>query len=347
VELRVCYEAGPTGFVLARRLAQLKIPCTVVAPSLLPPRPGERLKTDRRDALKLARLPRAGELTGVQVPAASEAALRDLCRARTEAVQDLRRGRAQRKAFLLRNADGYTGRSAWREAHRGSLRELGLPHPAPRVVLADAIAAIGSAEERLARLEAQMAALLPSWPRPPGSPTLPASLVPSASSVVAGLMGRRGFAPVGARVLRSELGGAWRCRPPRQLRADLGLVPSENRRDQKRRQGGLTKPGNRHARWLRSEAAHPYRLSPKVSQELRLRQQGLSPDSKACAWKAQTRLHQRRMQLPARGKPRHKVPVAVARELTGFVWQLCQRRAPRLTQNPSAAVPDESRFGGN
>src|SRR4051812_28008790 len=137
VELRVCYEAGPTGFTLARRLAQLKISCTVVAPSLIPVRAGERIKTDRRDALKLARSHRSGELTAVNVPDARDEAMRDLCRARTDAVQDLRRGRSQLKAFLLRNGYRYQGKSAWTEAHRRYLRELVLPHPAQRVVLED------------------------------------------------------------------------------------------------------------------------------------------------------------------------------------------------------------------
>jgi transposase len=180
-ELRICYEAGPTGFVLARRLGQLEIDCTVVAPSMTPSRSGDRIKTDRRDALKLARLHRAGELTAVHLPDASDEAMRDLCRARTDAVQDLRRSRAQLKAFLLRNGYRYTGKSAWTEAHRRYLRELVLPHAAQRVVLEDAIAAIGSAEERIARLEEQMEALLPSWPMQP---------------VVAALMALRGFGPL-------------------------------------------------------------------------------------------------------------------------------------------------------
>jgi len=225
--LRVCYEAGPTGFVLARRLAQLKIHCTVVAPSLIPSRSGDRIKTDRRDALKLARLHRAGELTAVHVPEASDEAMRDRCRARTDAVQDLRRARAQLKAFLLRNGYRYTGKSAWTEAHRRYLRELVLPHPAQRVVLEDAIAAIAAAGERIGRLEEQMHALLESWPMKP---------------VVEAVMGLRGFAVVGAMVLVSELGGAWRFDHPRQLMAYLGLVPTENTSDQKRRQGGITKP---------------------------------------------------------------------------------------------------------
>lgn len=315
--LRVCYEAGPTGFVLARRCAQLKIHCTVVAPSLIPSRSGDRIKTDRRDALKLARLHRAGELTAVHVPDASDEAMRDLCRARTDAVQDLRRGRAQLKAFLLRNGYRYTGKSAWTEAHRRYLRELVLPHPAQRVVLEDALTSIASAGERIARLEEQMKALLSDWPMQP---------------VVAALMGMRGLALVGAMVLVSELGGAWRFDHPRQLMAYLGLVPTENTSCDKRRQGRITKTGNGHARWLLVEAAHHYRLPPKVSKELSVRQQGLSTEIKACAWKAQTRLHQRTRQLWARGKERNKVTVAVARELCGFVWQIFRLMEPRMSR---------------
>ena len=327
-ELRVCYEAGPTGFVLARRLGQLKTECTVVAPSLIPMRAGDRIKTDRRDALKLARLHRARELTAVHVPDASDEAMRDLCRARTDAVQDLRRGRAQLKAFLLRHGYRYTGKSAWSEAHRRYLRELVLAHAAQRVVLEDAITSIGSAEGRIARLEEQMAALLESWPMKP---------------VVRALMGMRGVALVGAMVLASELGGAWRFAHPRQLMAYLGLVPSENTSDQKRRQGGITKAGNGHARWLLIEAAQHYRLPPKVSKELSARQEGLSEDIKACSWAAQTRLHKRMMQLLARGKQRNKVAVAVARELSGFVWRIFRIMEPRVTQQEPGMTPPEAR----
>jgi transposase len=259
--------------------------------------------------------------------------MRDLCRARTDAVQDLRRSRAQLKAFLLRNGYRYTGKSAWSEAHRRYLRELVLPHPAQRVVLEDALAALGRAAERIARLEEQMEALLPSWPMQP---------------VVTALMGLRGFARIGAMVLTSELGGAWRFEHPRQLMAYLGLVPSEHTSDPKRRQGGITKTGNGHARWLLIEAAHHYRLSPKISKELSARQEGLSADIKACAWKAQTRLHLRTQRLLARGKERNKITVAVARELTGFVWQIFQLMAVRMTGKPGASnLQERTRFGGN
>src|SRR6187399_1563547 len=167
VELRVCYEAGLTGFVLARRCAQLRIDCQVVAPSLIPSRAGDRVKTDRRDARKLARLHRAGELSAVHVPEASDEAMRDLCRGRTDAVQDLRRGRAQLKAFLLRNGYRYSGKSSWTEAHLRYLRELVLAHPAQRVVLEDALRSITTAGERIDRLEESMESLMESWAMKP------------------------------------------------------------------------------------------------------------------------------------------------------------------------------------
>ena len=289
---------------------------------MIPIRSGERIKTDRRDALKLARLHRAGELTAVNVPDAADEAMRDLCRARTDAVQDLRRGRAQLRAFLLRNGYRYTGKSAWSEAHRRYLRELVLPHAAQRVVLEDAIAAIGSAEERIGRLEDQMHALLESWQMKP---------------VVAALMSLRGIARISAMVLASELGGAWRFEHPAQLMAYLGLVPSESTSSEKRRQGGITKAGNSHARWLLIEAAHHYRLPPKISKELSARQEGLSDAIRACSWKAQTRLHKRTMQLRARGKHPNKVTVSIARELVGFIWHIFQLMAPSMTQPAIAA----------
>jgi transposase len=316
-ELRVCYEAGPTGFVIARRFAQLGIDCTVVAPSLIPNRSGDRVKTDHRDAIKLARLHRAGELVGVNVPEACDEAMRDLCRARTDAVQDLRRSRAQLKAFLLRNGYRYSGKSSWSEAHRRYLRELVLPHGAQRVVLEDSLRAITTAQERIQRLEDQMEALLESWAMKP---------------VVEAIMGLRGFQLVSAMVLVSELGDGWRFTNARQLMAYLGLVPTENSSGSRRRQGAISKAGNSHARWLLIEAAHHYRLAPKISKELSQRQEHLSQAIKDCSWKAQTRLHRRMMQLYGRGKRPNKVVVAVARELAGFAWAIFRIMAPAMAQ---------------
>ena len=316
-ELRVCYEAGPTGFVIARRFAQLGIDCKVVAPSLIPNRSGDRVKTDPRDAGKLARLHRAGELTGVHVPDATDEAMRDLCRARTDAVQDLRRGRAQLKAFLLRNGYRYSGKSAWTEAHRRYLRELVLPHAAQRVVLEDSLRAITTADERIGRLEEQMEVLLESWPMKP---------------VVEALMGLRGFQTVSAMVLVSELGGAWRFIHPRQLMSYLGLVPTENTSGGRRRQGAHQQ-GRQQPRALAADrGGAPLPALPKISKELSQRQEHLSKEIKDCSWKAQTRLHQPDDEaLCARQSP-NKVIVAVARELVGFVWVIFRLMEPQMNK---------------
>ena len=330
-ELRFCYEAGPTGFVLQRHFARKELECLVAAPSLIPSRSGDRIKTDKRDAVKLARLFRAGELTGVHVPDAVDEAMRDLCRARTDAVQNQRRQRAQLKAFLLRNGYRYQGKTSWNEKHLSYLRSLTLTHPAQRAVLEDTLQSLLGAEARIRRLEESMEALLADWHMRP---------------VVEALMGMRGFALVGAMVVVSELGGAWRFEHPRQLMAYLGLVPTESSSGTKRRQGGISKTGNCHARWIMIEASHHYRLDPGVSPQLSRRQEGLSDDVKACAWKAQTRLHKRLRQLLSRGKHRNKAQVAVARELTGFVWQIFRlmegRMKDAVRQSSAPAAEKES-----
>lgn len=322
-ELRFCYEAGPTGFVLARHFERKTITCLVAAPSLIPSRSGDRIKTDRRDALKLARLFRAGELTAVNVPDPIDESMRDLARARTDAVADQRRQRSQLKAFLLRNGYHYSGKTSWNATHLSYLRSLTLTHAAQRAVLEDTLKALESAGERILRLEESMEALLEDWHMKP---------------VVQALMGMRGFALVGAMVVVSELGGAWRFEHPRQLMAYLGLVPTESSSGERRRQGSISKTGNGHARWIMIEASHHYRLEPGVNSHLSRRQEGLSEEVKACAWKAQTRLHKRMKQLLARGKQRNKAQVAVARELTGFVWHIFQIMARQMGVKTSDTV---------
>jgi transposase len=330
-ELRFCYEAGPTGFVLARHFHRKKLACIVVAPSLIPTKSGDRIKTDRRDAAKLARLFRAGELTGINIPDAIDEAMRDLCRARTDAVQDQRRQRAQLKAFLLRHGYRYSGKTSWNDTHLSYLRGLTLSHPAHRAVLEDTLQTLDAAQQRIARLEESMEALLADWHMKP---------------VVAALMGMRGFALVGAMVIVSELGGAWRFEHPRQLMAYLGLVPTESSSGTKRRLGSISKTGNCHARWIMIEASHHYRLEPGISPQLSKRQEGLSEDVKACAWKAQTRLHKRMNQLLARGKQRNKVQVAVARELTGFIWQMFQIMSKKMDRTVTKKRAKESENAG-
>ena len=226
---------------------------------LTPTRSGDRVKTDKRDARKLARLLRAGELTAVYIPEPTDEAIRDLCRARTDAVDDRRRARHRLKGFLLRHGYRYQGKSSWSAAHERYLRELVLPHPAMKVILEEYLQAIAAAAERIERCEDAMRELLEKW-----------RLAPA----VRALMAMKGFQTVAAMILVSELGEVHRFGHPRQVMAYLGLVPTENTSSDKRRQGHITKCGNAHARWLLVECAQHYASPPKVSKELSRRQQG-------------------------------------------------------------------------
>src|SRR5215469_8755321 len=257
VKLRFCYEAGPCGYGIQRQLSALGHECVVVAPSLIPKRAGDRIKTDRRDAASLARLDRAGELTPVWVPDAGHEAMRDLVRARLDAVQALRRARQQLSGFLLRQGCHYW-RPAWTKLHRRWLAGLKFEHPAHHIVLEDYIAAVEAAEVRRDRLTAQIEAMLPDW-----------SLAP----LVAALQTMRGIALVNAASLIAELGDLSRFANPCQLMAYLGLVPSEHSSGASIRRGGLTKAGNSAARRLLIEAAWCYRFPARVSRELLLRQE--------------------------------------------------------------------------
>ena len=310
--LRACYEAGPCGFGLARRLRQLGVECEVVAPSLTPTRSGDRIKTDRRDARKLARLLRAGELTAVYIPESTDEAIRDLCRARTDAVDDRRRSRHRLKGFLLRHGYHYHGKSAWSGAHERYLRELVLPHPAMKVILEEYLISIQTCGERIERCEAGMRELLDKWRLKPA---------------VEALMAMKGFQIVAAMILVSELGALDRFTHPRQMMAYLGLIPSENTSSEKRRQGAITKCGNAHARWLLVECAQHYLTPPKVSKELSRRQQNQAREVRAISWRAQNRLHGRFARLRARQLQRNKALVAIARELCGFIWELLRTQS--------------------
>ena len=318
--LHVCYEAGPCGFVIARRLKQLRIACVVVAPSLIPKKPGDKIKTDRRDAEKLARLLRAGDLSPVYVPDATDEAIRDLCRARTDAVDDRTRARHRLKSFLLRHGFRYTAKSTWTPAHMRYLRELVLPHPAMKVIMEDYLCAIDAANERVSRCEEAMADLLVSWQLRPA---------------VEALMGFKGFKIVAAMITVSELGDIHRFAHPRQLMAYLGLVPSESTSSDKRKQGGITKCGNPHARWLLVECSQHYDTPPKVSKELSMRQAKLDRRAKEVSWRAQNRLHARFNRLRGRRLQRNKAITAIARELSGFIWELL-RELPCYTKVANA-----------
>ena len=320
--LYACYEAGPCGFGLARRLRQLGVECEVVAPSMTPTRSGDRVKTDKRDARKLARLLRAGELSAVYIPEATDEAMRDLCRARTDAVDDRRRSRHRLKGFLLRHGYRYQGKSSWTAAHERYLRELVLPHPAMKAILEEYLIAIAAAGERIARCEAAMHDLLEQWRLKPA---------------VRALMAMKGFQTVAAMILVSELGEVHRFAHPRQVMAYFGLVPTENTSSDKRRQGRITKCGNAHARWLLVECAQHYATPPKVSAHLSRRQEGQTKEVRAISWRAQNRLHRRYTRLLARRLQRNKAMVAIARELCGFIWELLRTQSC-YQQTPSSLV---------
>ena len=306
-DLKVCYEAGPTGFVLARRLQQLKVDCCLMAPSKTERKPNEAIKTDKRDAKLIAKLFRNGDITPVRIPPVLDEAVRDLCRARTDASDDLSRSKQRLNSFLLRLAIHYSGKSRWTDAHMRYLRELTMPNEAHRLVLEEYIQAIDSGVKRVARLEDRMKLVLNDWDWKP---------------VVSALMACKGFKEVAAMTVISELGDLRRFSHPRKLMAFLGLVPGEHSSGSKRRQGSITKSGNSHARWMLVECAQHYRRAPKVSKELTTRQAGQSKEVKNLSWRMQNRLSKRYKCLRARGIMDSKCIVAIARELSGFIWEL-------------------------
>lgn len=313
--LRFCYEAGPCGYGIQRQLSVAGHECIVVAPSLIPRKPGDRIKTDRRDAANLARLHRAGELTPVWVPDPAHEAVRDLVRARLAAVRALRQARQQLSGFLLRQGQHYS-RPAWTLMHRRWLAGLRFAQAAHHLVLEDCIAAVEAATARRDRLEAHIAAALPDW-----------SLAP----VVRALQALRGMALVAAATLVAELGDITRFANPRQLMAYLGLVPSEHSSGGTRRQGGITKAGNGSARRMLIEAAWSYRFPARISRELLLRQETLAKPIRDTAWKAQERLCGRYRKLARAGKAPNVVTTAIARELAGFVWAIARQAQPAAT----------------
>jgi transposase len=306
-DVRICYEAGPTGFVLARRLLHLGYDCIVVAPSAVPKASGERVKTDRRDARKLARHLRSGDLVGINIPDGKDEAVRDVCRARTDASEALGCAKQQLSMFLLRLGRRYDGKTTWTQAHMNYLRGITMPDKAHQIVLEEYIIAVDAGVERVKRLVAHMGTVLETWSRKPH---------------VEALMAFRGFQVVAAMTVVSELGDLSRFKSPRQLMGYLGMVPSEASTGSRRRQGSITKTGNGHARWMLVECASHYRLEPKVSAALSARQEGQSHAVKALGWRTQNRLNYRFKALSARKLNRNKVVVAVARELCAFVWEL-------------------------
>jgi transposase len=312
--LKVCYEAGPCGYGLQRQITALGHDCTVVAPSLVPVRAGNRVKTNRRDAMTLARLHRAGELTGVWVPDPVHEAMRDLVRARTAAMEVVRRARQQLQGFLLRHGRVFTGRKTWSPAHRRWLAGLRFAHPAQQIVLQEQIDAIEEAERRRDRLGQQIRELVPEW-----------SLVP----VVTALQAMRGIAFPSAVVLAAEVGDFRRFATPRQLMAWLGLVPSEHSSGAKVERGGITKAGNGRARRVLVEGAWSYRFPARITSPIQARLDDVPEAVRAIAWKAQLRLCARFRRLVATGKTANLVTTAVAREMAAFAWAIACQVQPR------------------
>lgn len=307
--LRFCYEAGPCGYGIQRQLSEAGHDCAVVAPSLIPRKPGDRIKTDRRDAINLAKLHRAGELTPVWIPDQAHEAIRDLVRARLAAIRALRQARQQLSGFLLRHGHHYP-RAAWTIMHRRWLAGLKFEQAIHHIVLEDCIAAVEAATARRDRLEACLEEALPNW---------------SLGPVVRALQALRGLALVAAATLVTELGDITRFTDPRQLMSYLGLVPSEHSSGGSRRQGGITKAGNSAARHMLVEAAWSYRFPARISRDQLLRQENLAKPIRDTAWKAQVRLCRRYRPLTRGGKSPAVVTTAIARELAGFVWAIAKQ----------------------
>jgi transposase len=310
-QLRVCYEAGPTGYVLYWQLTELGVKCEVVAPTLVPVKAGDRVKTDRKDAEKLARSYRAGELTPVWVPDAAHEALRDLVRARLAAKRDQLRARHRLSKFLLRHGRrSPAGMKAWTAAYLVWVkRNVKFDQWAQEATLADYLHEVEHAQERIKRLERAIDEAIQTMPE-------------RMRSVMQALQTLRGIAKISAVTVVAELGEISRFRKPRQLMGYSGAVSSEYSSGAQTWRGGITKTGNAHLRRIIVEAAWAYRHRPSVGPELAMRQKGASPEVKEIAWKAQHRLHSRYRKLLAKGKTKQKVMTALARELLGFVWDI-------------------------
>ena len=309
-QLKACYEAGPTGYVLYWQLAELGVVCDVIAPTLVPMKAGDRVKTDRRDAERLARSFRSGDLTAVWVPDVASEALRDLVRAREAAKQDQLRARHRLSKFLLRSGQRpAAGVKAWTEIYMAWVRRLRFEQVAQESTRLDYLHEVEHMGERVRRLEQAIAEAVKL-------------ASPAMQQVIGGLQALRGVAQISAVTIVSELGAISRFASARQLMGYSGTVPSEDSSGQRTRRGSITKTGNAHLRRIAVEAAWSYRLRPGVGPALRKRQQGVPEEIKEIAWRAQNRLHKRYCRLAAAGKDQRKIITAVARELLGFIWAI-------------------------
>ncbi|MBP5989959.1 IS110 family transposase [Piscinibacter sp.] len=306
--LHVVYEAGPTGYGLQRALQAKGYTCEVVAPSQIPRRPGTRVKTDSRDSVQLAECSRAGLLRSVWVPDPGDEAIRDLARAREDAVHMRTQLRQQLKGFLLRHGIGYEGKTSWTQKFERWLGTLSFEGPA-QMAFTEYWLATKAGDQRVERLSQSLQDAIKGWRFEP---------------VVKALQALRGIDVISAVGLTAEIGDFRRFDHPRKLMGYLGLVPSEHSSGQCVQRGSITKTGNAHARTLLTEAAWHYRFGARIGEDAARRQSGLSEAVRATAWKAQLRLTRRFAVLNGRGVQRNKVCVAVARELAGFVWAVAR-----------------------
>lgn len=309
----LAYESGPCGYNLARALGAHGYRCEVIAVAKMPRKPGERVKTDRRDALALARYLRAGELTPVWVPDVRDEAIRDLSRAREDAVRARLKARQQLKAMLLRHGLRYSGKTSWSAAHERYLARVSFKHPAQDIAYAEYRSATREANERVERITAALREQVAGW---------------RLGAVVNALMTLKGVDFVAAVTIVAELGDLRRFAHPKQLMAYLGLVPSEYSSGESRVQGRITKTGNAHVRRVLIESAWSYRYPARMSLALTSRQQGQSEPVRDIAWRAQLRLSARYRRLSARSLTQNKICVAIARELAGFAWDIAQHVPP-------------------
>jgi transposase len=302
-----CYEAGPTGYGLHRQLKAAGYTCQVVAPSLVPVQSGCRIKTDRRDAAKLAHYLRSGDLTSIDVPDEITEAIRDLERARDDAKIAERVARHHLSKFLLRHGRIYPGKTTWGPAHMAWIVKQDFEQHADRHVLADYREVVELAGARVGRLTLRMSEAVETWDKAP---------------LVKAFQALRGVDMVSAVTLVAEVGDFRRFASAGELMAFVGLVPSEHSSGGSRRQGRITRTGNGHVRRIVVESAWHYRRQPRMSKAIQRRNDLVSPSVRGIAWKAQKRLHERLSRLLGRNKPACQAVVAVARELVGFVWAI-------------------------
>jgi transposase len=308
-ELRLCYEAGPCGYGLVRELTKRGYDCQVIAPSRVARQPADRVKTDRRDALLLARLHRAGELTPITVPNPQDEAIRDLVRTRADWASELQRSRQRLRAFLLRQGMSYKGRR-WGPKHALYLSKIKFEDPVHHTVFTEYRLAVRDATERVRRIEEALRQQTADWRWLP---------------VVKALMTLRSIDFLSALIVVAELGDLRRFPHPRDLMGYLGLVPSEYSTGGRQRRGGITKTGNTHVRRVLIEAAWNYRFAARIGESLQPRLEGQPKTIVDLAWNAQLRLCHRYQRLRRRGLHQNKVCTAIARELSGFIWDIARR----------------------